>query len=44
MAEKITLQNNRLTNQGAMHILENITENLKEINLSDNFLEDNENK
>ena len=27
-----------------MSILENINENLKEINLSDNILEDNENK
>ena len=43
-AEKLYLQNNRLTNKGALSILENLNQNIKELNLSDNILEDNENK
>lgn len=43
-AEKLSFQNNRLTNKGALSILSNLNENITEINLSDNALEDYENK
>ena len=39
-AENLNVINNRLTSEGALHILENINASLKSINLSDNNLFD----
>ena len=39
-AENLNVINNRLTSEGALHILENINPSLKSINLSDNNLFD----
>ena len=40
-AEKLQLANNRLNPKGALNILQNLSKNVKEINLSDNKLRDN---
>jgi hypothetical protein len=37
-AENLQIAGNRLTNEGAVHILKNVNHNLKVLNLSDNRL------
>jgi hypothetical protein len=37
-AENLQIAGNRLTNEGAVHILRNVNHNLKVLNLSDNRL------
>ena len=39
-AENLNVINNRLTSEGAIHILENVNPNLKSINISNNNLLD----